>query len=947
MPAKTIKAESGRKSWCVVNIIASVLTALIVGTCATPSIMVTEAQREGDYHFNRHDYREAALHYREMLEASSRLGIYRNLSMESEVRRKLADCCIMTGDYPEALRQVKEAMVLDSLDNNLLNMIEDHRHEGKIHIYTGAYLEGITSLEKALYLSEGMEQSLKDANRLAIADTYLALGQLFAVMGRLRESQDYSSHAMTIFRQTGDRRGEMECCLTLGSVFSDLGDIISSRNLVERSLALAGDLGLGTARHFQLLAVLSAAEGSYEDAIRNQEKAIQDAYRVGILGQKIWTTIGMGDIYSELGDVARAERYYLEAREMKDTARMTAGSLEASLDMRMGELLDASSYFTAERSLTGGAITSLRLAGMMILEGNADSALMFTGQAESSFLESGNRQGLANTKLLRGKILVDQGNGPEALRALDSALLAGGFPETVWQAHYHKGRMYEMTNRDDDALESYRKSVETIEGIRSNLTVDEFKSIFFDSKKDVYDRLIRLLLRRGDEEGAFQLSELSRARTFYEMISNRKISYGGSVPGDLVALEQEKRVEIQKLYKLIEGGTGEYADEMTRSAGYSRAIMNELEEAQQAYAEIIERIKLTNPNHAELLAVRPAGLSEFRSRIDDNTAVLSYWIGESDITIWFITHSSVSVKTVEIARDRLLKLTEDTRKSIQAMAGEETSANLKELYSILVGPFENSLDNFSSLLVIPNGSLHFLPFQAFIDRQGKYLAESFNIVYAPSAGVFVVCNDKMVRSGSKLLGVALADVSVDNNVGLPGTGDELNRIVKLFPDNLSVTGKQGSETFIKENAASCNILHLATHGIHNYRRPLYSCLLFPPSEKDDGRLNVYEVFEMNINARLVTLSACETGLGNLSMGDEMTGLSRAFLYAGSSSVIVSLWPVADYPTALLMSNFYGYMKEYTLAEALTRAQRDVIKAFPQPVYWSPFILIGNGNLTAF
>jgi CHAT domain-containing protein len=83
------------------------------------------------------------------------------------------------------------------------------------------------------------------------------------------------------------------------------------------------------------------------------------------------------------------------------------------------------------------------------------------------------------------------------------------------------------------------------------------------------------------------------------------------------------------------------------------------------------------------------------------------------------------------------------------------------------------------------------------------------------------------------------------------------------------------------------------------------------------------------------------------MGDEMTGLSRAFLYAGSSSVIVSLWPVADYPTALLMSNFYGYMKEYTLAEALTRAQRDVIKAFPQPVYWSPFILIGNGNLTAF
>jgi CHAT domain-containing protein len=102
---------------------------------------------------------------------------------------------------------------------------------------------------------------------------------------------------------------------------------------------------------------------------------------------------------------------------------------------------------------------------------------------------------------------------------------------------------------------------------------------------------------------------------------------------------------------------------------------------------------------------------------------------------------------------------------------------------------------------------------------------------------------------------------------------------------------------------------------------------------------------MNINAKLVTLSACETGLGNISQGDELTGLSRAFLFAGSSSVIVSLWSVADYPTALLMSNFYRYLKDYSMQEALTLAQRDVIKLYPQPVYWAPFILIGNGNVS--
>jgi len=104
---------------------------------------------------------------------------------------------------------------------------------------------------------------------------------------------------------------------------------------------------------------------------------------------------------------------------------------------------------------------------------------------------------------------------------------------------------------------------------------------------------------------------------------------------------------------------------------------------------------------------------------------------------------------------------------------------------------------------------------------------------------------------------------------------------------------------------------------------------------------------MNINAKLVTLSSFETGLGNINQGDELTGLSRAFLFAGSSSVIVSLWSVVDYPTSLLMSIFYGYLKTHSMQEALTLAQHDVIKVYPQPLYCSPFIIIGNGQIFSF
>lgn len=196
------------------------------------------------------------------------------------------------------------------------------------------------------------------------------------------------------------------------------------------------------------------------------------------------------------------------------------------------------------------------------------------------------------------------------------------------------------------------------------------------------------------------------------------------------------------------------------------------------------------------------------------------------------------------------------------------------------------------------------------------------------------------------MGMALADVELDYKSGLPGTEDELKKIVPLFPDHICRFGRESTETFIKENASGYNFVHIATHGNYNYEQPLYSHLLFPPTGEDDGRLNVYEVFELDLDASLVTLSACETGLGNLSKGDELVGLSRAFLFAGASSVVVSLWAVADYPTSLLMANFYSYIKDHNLNKALTLAQRDVIKTYPQPLYWAPFILIGNGRISS-
>ena len=194
-----------------------------------------------------------------------------------------------------------------------------------------------------------------------------------------------------------------------------------------------------------------------------------------------------------------------------------------------------------------------------------------------------------------------------------------------------------------------------------------------------------------------------------------------------------------------------------------------------------------------------------------------------------------------------------------------------------------------------------------------------------------------------MFGAALADVSVGFNIGLPGTEEELKKILPLFKENLSAFGEECTETLVKEKIGKYNYVHLATHGIFNFEQPVYSFLLFPPNETDDGRLTVHEVMSLSLDSRLVTLSACETGLGYLDRGDEMVGLSRSFLYAGSGAVIVSLWSVADYQTSLLMSKFYSYIDSYTLEESLAMAQREVMQEYPNPFFWAPFIIIGNGK----
>jgi len=928
-------------------------------SCKTPSIIVTQEQQKGDYYNNQYDYEQAIVHYRNCLSASAKLGTFRNLDMEADICRKTAHAYSVIGKYDDAISYVIMALNRDSTQNNQLEVIEDYRMLGNMHLFKGDFIKGTPYLEHALDLNEGMETSLKGLNQLSIADTYLSLAQVYATLGRFNQCIEYSHSALDIYRKLNDKKGLMEGQLILGNTYLNLGMIPDGKELIENSLHLAMELELSTARQYQALGEAFTATADFEQAIRYKINALDEAEKSGIIPQIVWSRIGAGDAYADIGDYEKATTYFQSATDIQDTAQMAARALQASVDMRLGNIQVAQQYFREINATVASGLASLKMGDMNRVSGNNEDAIREYNQAIDHFSEADVSEGIAKASLRLADINIDLGNADQADHYLNEAFRNVTSQETEWEIWYQKGRLFEMTQQADEAKDAYRKAVEIIEGIRGKFTIDEYKSTYIENKVKVYDRLIRILLESGDQVSAFAYSERARARAFLDMIGNRKVDVRNTADKELVDQEQELRLRIQALSKMIQ------KNELGTFRGLSRyQVEDELVQSREEYNSILERIKLSNPEYASIVSIEPTDPELLRRSLDPETALLAYWTGENYLAIWVIGTNGVICRVQQISAGEISKEVTASRQAVRRTSefrgtgDEERGARtvtsetterltareqLGKVYSHLILPVEGYLDDYHNLGIIPHGSLHFLPFQALINPDGKYLFEEFNLFYTPSASVFLFSKEKRYLPRKHMIAMALGDLDLGDFSGLPGTKIEVDQISKLYSDVTKRYENESTETFLKENISSFEYIHLATHGSLNPVQPLYSYLLFAPTEEDDGLLTVTEVFGLDLNASLVVLSACQTGLGDRSQGDEIIGLSRAFLYAGSPAVIVSLWSVADQPTALLMTSFYRNLNNHSPQDALSMAQREVMKRYPAPFYWAPFQLIGRGD----
>jgi CHAT domain-containing protein len=264
------------------------------------------------------------------------------------------------------------------------------------------------------------------------------------------------------------------------------------------------------------------------------------------------------------------------------------------------------------------------------------------------------------------------------------------------------------------------------------------------------------------------------------------------------------------------------------------------------------------------------------------------------------------------------------RKSIAELKpiGEYRSL-ARNFYELLIRPALPHIKG-KELIIVPHNVLHYLPFQALYSPRGRYLIEDYSVSYLSSASLLQFTKEKRKARGDKVLAFGNPDLG-DPAKGLKFAGMEAGEIKRLYPESAVVLGKDATKLKAKNLSSSYDILHFAAHAELRADDPLSSAILLAKDGGDDGRLEVNEIFEMDLKAGLVVLSGCETGLGKLSSGDEFVGLTRAFIYAGTPSVVASLWKVDDASTAVLMSSLYKNLKTKTKVEALRQAQLELIR----------------------
>jgi len=503
-------------------------------------------------------------------------------------------------------------------------------------------------------------------------------------------------------------------------------------------------------------------------------------------------------------------------------------------------------------------------------------------------------------------------------KLLDEDEVLQSQPGIQWQVYFDVARWHEAAGRDDDAVRLYERSIDVIEATRRNIAAESAKIGFAADKQHVYQRLMLLKLKRGQVAQAFELSERARARALLDILATR----------DWTQAVDAQVAQEGELLRLIE----------TQESEARLAILQdkpaEASQRRSAIRHLAERIQVADPQIAALTQVRNYQLGEIRERLSPNELLLSFAPAGEQIVAFAISRDEIKHWTFAAgemnARVGLLRHAIDQH-SVNEGVTQELS---RQLFAGLP-----AMGRFGRLSIVPTGALHALPFAALQAEAGP-LPPSVSLRVLPSASVLPLLQSR-ARQVSPMTVAAFGNPDFGGLFPeLPNTEGEVAKVAAIIGSGRALVGRDASKANVLRTSGASTVLHFATHGQFDAQRPLQSALYLSDGQGGAAALTASDIYGMRIAARLVTLSACETGLGTVKSGDEVIGLYRALLFAGADTVVASLWEVDDASTSFLMTRFYAHLKTHTAPESLHLAQRDTAAQWPDPYHWAGFSVIG-------
>ena len=836
----------------------------------------------------------------------------------------------------------------------------------------GDLLSAQRYLERALAIDER-----RSPNSLDVASSLSGLARVTRDRGELRRAEELYRKALEI-RERLNPTGldAAESFHNIGEVISQRGDLAAAEAFYRRALAIREKLAPGsllladTLHNLGTLAIkredFTVARDLLERALAISEQRAPGSLDVAIALNNLGTVALAG------GDLARARE--LKAQALAIRERLAPNSLVVAISLNELARLDAS-----RGDLASAEESSERALGIQ-------QRLAPGGLAVAETLST--RAGLAERAGDMKRAL--------ALRSEALGLFRKLAPGSIAQALtlHRLGALNRAAGQLKTSEDYFAAAIDTLETQMGTLGgAEDIRSSFAATHASVYRDYLDLLIDQKQHARAFEILERSRARSLLTMLGERDLLFTADLPQEMA---REKK-SIDADYDRTQARIGQL------NPGTERAeidtLLARLRQLRDARESVTQQIRKASPRFAALQYPQPLDLAGVQATLDPGTVLLSYAVGKERTTLFAVKSSprttagapQVATFDIPIAEEALRGQVTAFRRVIeQQSASAEPGSNrsrLREqgarLFKLLITPAQQMIAAADRVLIAPDGVLHSLPFAALIeDPEGPASQPRFFIEWKPLHTIVSVTVyeelKKMRReqAPADTLMVAFGDphypgssarpvppvATPDPGLGavlrrgdglpaLPGTRAEVDAITRHYPNRVrSYLGADATEERAKAIGKDVRYVHFAAHGLLDERLPLNSALALSIPDvasegQDNGLLQAWEIFEyLRIDADLVTLSACETALGQDMGGEGLVGLTRAFQYAGARSVMASLWSVADDSTAELMTRFYGYLKAgKSKDQALQAAQRDLVRSerFAQPFHWAAFTLAGD------